>query len=254
MFNLRNLTRWGVVALCLLLAGAASTHAVANEAAGDRAADEGAYDVAVQEYEAALQANPDDVELLLKTAEAKTFLATAREGDRKAELFEEAAQHAERAVELAPENPETHFEHARALGRLAEHTGIFETLDIAATVRSELKRALQLDPEHGGALHALALWHFYAPWVAGGREAEVHRLFNQVIELEPDNVAHRRAYGEVLLELGDREAAREQLERAVEIHDPSFLGQQDIQRAQQLLDENFGGEPRGAGAGGPTRV
>ena len=239
----------GVIAACVL-ASCAPSIAAASEAAGDRAAEQGAYDVAVQEYEAALEEAPDDVELLLKAAEAKTLLATERDPPQKIELFEEAAAHAERATQLAPDDPEAHFERARALGRLAEHRGIFESLEIAGAVHDELQRTLELEPEHASALHALALWHYYAPWVAGGRSSEIGPLFERAIELEPNNVSHRRAYGEILLDLGEREAAREQLQAAVEIEDDSFLGQQEIQRARELLREHFGGEPAGEASAG----
>lgn len=217
----------------------AGSYVWADEPSGDRAAQRGAYDVAVRQYEEALKRRPDDVELLLKTAQAKTYLASEMEPPRKVELFEEAAEHAERAAELAPDDPEAHFERARALGRLAEFRGIFESLDLAATVRDELERTLELAPDHAGALHALALWHYYTPWIAGGRTSEIRPLFERAIELEPDNVSHRRAYGEVLLDLDDPEAAREQLEMALEIEDDSFIGQQEKERARELLETHF---------------
>lgn len=212
---------------------------LASEPAGDRAADRGAYDVAVREYESALERRPDDVQLLLKTAQAKTYLASELEPPGKTSLYEEAAEHARRASELEPGNPEAHFERARALGRLAEFRGIFESLDLAGTVRSELDRTLELEPGHPGALHALALWHFHAPWIAGGRTGRIRPLFERAIELEPQNVSHHVSFGEILLELGEREAAREMLQRAVEIDDDTFLGQQEQERARDLLEENF---------------
>lgn len=225
-------------AAAAIVACALAPVAIANEAAGDRAADRGAYDVAVREYGDALERRPDDVQVLIKMAQAKTYLASEREPQTKIALLEEAAAHAHRAAELEPENADAHFELARALGRLAEFRGIFESLDLAARVKDELDRTLELEPDHADALHALGLWHFHVPWIAGGRTGRIRPLFERAIELEPQNVSHHVTFGEILLELGEREAAREHLERAIAIEDDTFVGQQEQERAQRLLEEN----------------
>lgn len=213
--------------------------ALGSESAGDRAADRGDYRTAVTEYEEALERNPDDVDVLVKLARTETRLAGELEGSEAERFYEQAADHATRATELAPDDPEAHFELARALGRLGEFRGIFESLNLADRVQDELNRTLELDPDHAGALHALALWHFHVPWIAGGRSDRIRPLFERAIEIEPDNISHRRAYGEVLLELGDREAAREQLQAAVEIDANTFVGRQEQEQARELLQEHF---------------
>lgn len=227
------------IALFAAVLLAASAAAFASERAGDRATERGEYRIAIREYEEALERDPDDVDVLTSLARVKTHLAGEVGGSEAAELYQESAEHARRATELAPENPETHFERARALGRLAEFRGIFETLDIAATVREELERTLELDPDHAGALHALALWHHHVPWIAGGRTGEIRPLFERAIEIEPENISHRRAFGEVLIEIGELEAGREQLEAALEIEAETFVGQREQERARELLEEHF---------------
>jgi hypothetical protein len=76
---------------------------------------------------------------------------------------------AARATDLAPEEPDAHFEVARALGRLAQYRGVLQSLNLAARVERALERTLELDPEHAGAWHARGLFHHDVPWIAGGR-------------------------------------------------------------------------------------
>lgn len=223
----------------VLVASLFGSTAMGSERAGDRAVERGAYPTAVDEYEDALDRNPDDVDLLVKLARTKTRLAGELAGSEAETLYEEAADHAARATELAPQNPEAHFELARALGRLGEFRGIFESLNLADRVQDELERTLELDPDHAGAHHALALWHFHVPWIAGGRSDRIRPLFERAIELEPESISHRRAYGEVLLELGDREAAREQLQVALELEADTFVGRQEQELARELFEEHF---------------
>lgn len=228
-----------VTAMTIALAAVVGSHALADEAAGDRAVREGDYRTAVEEYREALEAEPEDVDVLLKLAEAKTLLAESLESDESVRLYEEAADHARRAIELAPDDAETHFALARALGRLAQYRGVLQSLGLAEDVREALDAALELDPDHPGALHALALWHMNVPWILGGRTEEVHRLFQRAIEVEPRAVSHRLEYGKALLELGDREAAREQLETALTLPADTYAKQQAKEEARQLLESEF---------------
>lgn len=223
------------IVLGTLLAG----FAFASQRAGDLAAERGDYDVAVREYRAALERQPENVQLLIDLARSETYLASAMEGDEAIQLYETAAEHARQAIAIDPEEPEAHMELARALGRLAQLKGIFESLNLAATVREALETAIELDPNHGGAHHALALWHFNVPWIAGGRGGEVEPLFEKAIEFEPDVMSHWVAYAEILLERGERDRAREYLETALAIDDPSFQAEIERQRASDLLAEHF---------------
>ena len=64
-------------------------------------------------------------------------------------------------------------------GRLAQYRGVLESLNLATLMKGELDYILERDPEHDGALHALALWHLNVPWVFGGRTDKVRGLFEQ---------------------------------------------------------------------------
>jgi tetratricopeptide (TPR) repeat protein len=221
----------------LLLLALLSVLAHATTADGDRALAAGDYQEAIAQYQAAVEQRADNVEALYKLAKAKVYLAETLSGDEAEKLYEEAAGHARAAVALAPDDPNTHMEVARAVGRLAQFKGVLQSLNLAAEVKSELERALELDPNFGAALHALALWHLNVPWIAGGRTAQVRPLFDQSIAAEPEEIVHYTDYGEALIQLGDKETAKVQLEKALSLTAVTDQDMKNQEKAKSLLEQ-----------------
>jgi tetratricopeptide (TPR) repeat protein len=221
----------------VLFIGLMFSFGLATVGDGDKAIDEGNYQVAIDNYIAALKSSPDNVFVLVKLAKAKTYLAGTLTGSEAETLYAEAADHARAAIAIAPENPDTHMELARALGRLAQFKGVLQSLGLASEVKSELEKAIALKPDDAAALHALALWHLEVPWVAGGRSGQVRPLFDQAIAAEPNEIVHYVDYAEALIRLDDKEAAKVQLEKALAMTVSKYRDQQDQAKAQKMLDE-----------------
>lgn len=221
----------------LFLIISALTFGYATTADGDRALDAGDYQEAINQYQAAVDQRADNVEALYKLAKAKVYLAETLTGDEAEKLYEEAAAHARAALALDPNDPNTHMEVARAVGRLAQFKGILQSLNLASEVKSELEKALELDPNFGAALHALALWHLNVPWLAGGRTAQVRPLFDQSIAAEPEEIVHYTDYGEALIQLGDPETAKVQLEKALTLTAVTDQDMKNQEKAKALLGE-----------------
>jgi tetratricopeptide (TPR) repeat protein len=221
--------------LILLLIVTLLSFVLATTADGDRALDAGDYQEAINQFQAAVDLRADNVEALYKLARAKVYLAESLTGAEAEALYAQAADHARTAIELAPNDPNTHMELARAVGRLAQFKGILQSLNLAAEVKSELEKALELDPNFGAALHALALWHLNVPWLAGGRSAQVRPLFDQSIAAEPEEIVHYSDYGEALIQLGDKEAAKVQLEKALALSATTAQDMKNQEKAKTLL-------------------
>lgn len=209
--------------------------ALATVADGDRAMLENDFERAISEYAAAYEQRSSNITALYKLAKAKTYLAETLSGDEAERLFEEAVEHARNAVAADPTEPEAHFELARALGRLAQFKGVVQSLEFAGDVKDALEETLSLNPEHGGAYHALALWNLEVPWIAGGRAGQIRPLFEQAIAAEPDEVTHRVGFGKALIALDDPEAAKAQLEKALELNPQSKGDEEDLEEARELL-------------------
>lgn len=194
-------------------------------------------------YEAGLRlATPEALALAAKGASFHAmYLAKPEE---KRAWFERAEKAASQAIAKAPDYAEGYFERARALGRLAQYKGILEALaeGLAPKIRSDLEKTLKLDPNHAGAMVALALWHFelvQKGWLVaatqGADGAKVEPLMKKAIELEPDGIIHRVEYAKVLAAWNKKEEARKQLETALSLPAKTAADRYDQERARQEL-------------------
>lgn len=204
---------------------------------GDALFDQGDYAGAAAAYRDVYDADGDGV-ALYKFADAKVYEAGKLEGEAARALYSEAVDAAREAVELVPDDLEAHMALVRAWGRLAQFQGVLESLNLATLMKEEMDFILERDPDHDGALHALALWHLNVPWIFGGRQEQVRELFDQAIAIQP-TVLHHLEYGESLITLGDLPAARAQLEAALALPADTAADRDEQAEAQALLDSAF---------------
>ncbi len=177
-------------------------------------------------------------------AKAASYQAgyVATSANEKEAWFSKAEAAAKKAIAADAGYPEGYFELARAQGRLSQFRGILASLNLASSVRDNLKKALELDPEHDGALVALALWNLELAqkgvgWMYGASIKRVEPLFQKAIALNPTAIAHRLEYGGALIRLKKPEAARAQLQKALELPARTWVDRADQEKARTLLEE-----------------
>lgn len=100
--------------------------------------------------------------------------------------YDEMISHAERAVELAPDNSDYHNLLGRAYGRKAEHhSNWFSGLSLAKKIRSEFERAVELNPRNIKAQRDLASFYARAPGIVGGGDDKAQRKLEEIQALDP---------------------------------------------------------------------
>lgn len=200
---------------------------------------------AVEHYEAAIALEPNNSVALGKASRSTVDVGeqTSDAAERKA-LFLKGEQLARRAVEADPKDAESHFHLARALGRAALSVGVRERVKYATEIRAEALEALQLDPNHPGALHVMGVWNaeimrlngiqrFFAKNVLGGRtlgEAnwnEAISYMQRAIAVDPERLAHHLDLAQIYVDVGDKAKAREAFEFVVrgkqtDFNDPGY--------------------------------
>ena len=195
------------------------------------------------EYEAALGAARRALDLDAKLVGPHVFAAIAESGLGRNDA---ALLWLDRAAVLAPDNVAVLVARANAL-RLADQ--IEEGLRCC-------QRATELDPSNGEAFNGLGLL-----LDALGRQGEALAAFDRAIALMPAPAVALANKAALLLQEGERDEALAATDRALSL-DPQFAlawynradaktftaGDPDIVAMEQVLQEDEGRQPRGAGA------
>lgn len=128
----------------------------------------------------------------------------------KLKRFEQAAKLAEAAIEALPDEANSHYRHAFALGRYSQGLSIAKALKqgIAGKVRESLDTALELAPKHAEAHTALALYHaeiigkigaMIGGLTYGARAAEAESHIKTALKLTPASPIAHIEHGNVLM-------------------------------------------------------
>jgi tetratricopeptide (TPR) repeat protein len=188
-----------------------------------------------------LEEAADDYGALWRLSRAHFFLG------QEARDLEEARSHhlagvdaGRRAARNSPELVEGHFwlgVNLALLARLEKPTG---ALRAALGARRELKRAAKIDRAYhaAGPLRVLARLESKLPRILGGGKNRARAHFEEAIRLAPSNTVTRIYFAELLLEGGDTERARAELEALLAIpFDPAwaFEIRRDRKKAEEML-------------------
>lgn len=142
--------------------------------------------------------------------------------------FEQAAKLAEAAIKVLPDEANSHYRHAFALGRYSQGLSIAKALKqgIAGKVRAALDATLEREPKHAEAHTALALYHaeiidkigaMIGGLTYGAKASEAESHIKTALKLTPDSPIAHVEYANVLLLLhGDKkeDAAAASFEKA----------------------------------------
>lgn len=175
-------------------------------------------------------------------------------GDREAaELsFRSAVERARNCVAEEPQDPNSHYALAVALGYHLERQGLRKQFAMAAEVRREAERTLELDPDHPGAHHVLGRLHAGAMRlnrmarlilreVAGASVLEgaswtrAEHHFRRAWEEDPSSPRHAMELGALYLDTDRPELARVVLLEATRVPPREMSDSLATARAWTLL-------------------
>jgi tetratricopeptide (TPR) repeat protein len=250
----KHLALAAMLALSPLAADAQS--AAEHVAMGDR--DHAALNAssALTHYEAALAAEPTHGAALWKASlEAVDLGEAAKDEAQRRTLYAKAEGYARRAVAASPAEADAHFALSRALGRAALSMGKRDRVKYAGEVRTHALKALELNPQHPGALHVMGMWNaevmrlsglerFFAKNLLGGRVFDSANwndavsYMERAVAAEPNRITHRLDLGRIYADVGNKAKAREQLEWVVRATPKEYndgLYRMEAERALQGL-------------------
>ncbi len=95
-----------------------------------------------------------------------------------------ALPHAEKAVKLAPQNPEYHWLLAEALGQQAQRANVFRQIGLARRFRSEAETVLKLNPRHIEAHYGMMIYYLKAPGIVGGDKKKAYAEADEIMKID----------------------------------------------------------------------
>ena len=217
-------------------------------------------DQAVPHFEAAIAQDSTSYEALWKAARALADVAKQIEGDgdqskrQRDSLYYVAKGYAERAVAANSQDPDGHYVLAMVLGRASRTKGKKERVRFAKVIFEEASKAVELKPDHDGALHVLGAWHaevkrlsgfqrFFAKTLFGGGfmgaaswDKAVEHL-ERAVAANPQHVYHRLELAEVYIDLDRYSKARELLQSIAGLPVGDVMDPRYKQHATTLLQE-----------------
>src|SRR5262245_27272273 len=182
---------------------------------------------AKQAYQAALPSDGRGYASHWRLARVESELSEDSRGEDQRQLIASSVAHARAAVKAAPDSAQGHVWLAVTLGRQALKEGPKTRLALSREIKSEVDRAIALDPSIGRAYHVRAMWNrklatlnFMERSVAntvlggvpkGATMENAVRDLQKAVELEPGYINHRLELGRTYMMLKDHEQARREL-------------------------------------------
>ena len=168
----------------------------------------------------------------------------------KLKRFEQAGKLAEAAIKALPDEANSHYRHAFAMGRYSQGLSIAKALKqgIAGKVRASLDTALELAPKHAEAHTALSLYHaeiigkigaMIGGLTYGAKASEAESHIKTALKLTPDSpIAHVEHANVLLLLHGDKQedAAAAAFEKAAKAKPKDAMETLDAAYARDQIE------------------
>lgn len=185
---------------------------------------------ALKHYEAALSVDSMYFDALIKASNEAVELGRFDPVEsNRTSLYKRAEQYARRAVAVRPNDADSHFVLAKAIGRNALTMGSRDRVKYGGVVHDEAMAALKIDPKHAGANHVMGLWNaevmrlngiarFMAKNLLGGKvfgEASwdnAIKYMEAAVASQPNLISHHLDLAEIYEDRDMKDKAREQLE------------------------------------------
>jgi len=208
---------------------------------------------ALEFFDEAAKADPDDAQILLRISQQySNLIAKAKTPAEGLGYAQRSLDEAKQAEALAPDNPKAHLAVAVAYGRLTDFEDNRTKVEYSRYVKAEADKTLELDPKEDYAYHVLGRWNYsvatlgsmmklMAKLVYGGMPdaslAEAERDFKKAIEIAPQRVIHHHELARVYVAEGKMDDARKEWQTELTLKPEDNEGENDQKEAQAELEK-----------------
>ena len=163
----------------------------------------------------------------------------AKTDDEKLSAYDRGRQIGERAVELAPKNPDAHVWYAINTARYGQTRGVMRSLFLLPTVQREIDTILTLDPKNVRGYSLAGNVYMAVPRLAGGDMARAEEYFKKGIAIDPHYTVLRVDLARQYNGTGRYAEARQELTRVLDERAPRIVADwtaRDVPRTRGLLE------------------
>ncbi len=179
---------------------------------------------ALEFFKKALETEPKNYEAAWKSARAYVDVGEKLSDTKERRAYyEKGYDCAQKAVAINPDGSKGHLFLSIAIGRVALDAGAKERVRLSKEVKSEVDKALAIDPQDDVAWHVLGRWHRrlstlswieknFANMFLGGvpKEASMENAvdcFKRAIQLNPSHINHHLELGITHEKMGKKDLA-----------------------------------------------
>jgi len=187
-------------------------------------------------------ADDPTLENLIAFAHVSFIWGDVRAGTREEKLaaYDEGREAGRRAVALAPQNVLAHIWYASNTGRWGQTNGVVRSLFLLSTVKAEMQKILELDPNFAPGYVLAGQLYLDVPGIAGGDLDRAEAMFRKGLTIAPHFTSLRMGLARTLIKKGRIEDARRELQAVLDEKNPFNVADwtvKDLPRARQLLSE-----------------
>lgn len=208
-------------------------------------------DDALKYYLPALQAEPDNVDLLDRIArQYRHLLSDAPDKKEKLRLGQISLEYAEKAAALAPNNAEAQLSPAISYGKMLPYMSSGDQVDASPRIKAACDRTLELDPRNDNAWHILGRWNRVLADVNGVKRMlagviygklpetsneEAEKCLEKAIALNPNRVIHYIELGHIYMQMGRKDEARKSIQKGLSMPNKEKDDQEMKEVGRELL-------------------
>lgn len=194
--------------------GAAGESACPGDAAATTASDAAPAPAASAAGAAAGEDGPSELAAAKKLIDAGE---AAHDDEERKRAYEDAKRHADRAVQLMPNDADARFVQFAAEGRIAQMGGIAVAALQLVKLNKQLDEVLRLDPNHANALAARGGMLMKLPRLFGGNTTKGVEYLEKAVALDSTAVGKRLELAEAYHIVGRDDDAKNTAQNALEV-------------------------------------
>ncbi len=178
---------------------------------------------------------PDNAELLVRIArQYRHLMSEASKPEEKIRLGTVAVKYSDRAVALAPNDPEAQLAVAISYAKLLPFQSNKEQFNNSRVIKTAVDKVIALDPGNDFGWHILGRWKFNVAGIGGlkrvaaqtffgklpsATNADAVRCFEKAIELNPKRLMHYIELGRTYAVMGNTAEARKFITKGLALPD-----------------------------------